>query len=137
MRGMRALLLFFGAAILFAQPSVRVLTADQLKEMVDAKARFFFVDVREPKELEELGTLRGFANIPLGQVAERLSEIPKDQPILPACNRAVRASEAAAILLKNGYNVVGAVGMLEWRDRGYPLVFPRGKKIYSSAGSVN
>lgn len=134
---MRALFLLFGAALLCAQAPVKVLTADELKEMVDSKARFFFVDVREPKELEELGTLRGFVNIPLGQVAERLSEIPKDQPILPACNRAVRASEAAAILLKNGYNVVGAVGMLEWRDKGYPLVYPRGKKIHSSARSVN
>jgi len=130
---MRALLLLFSTALLFAQAPVKVLTADELKEMVDAKAKFFFVDVREPKELEELGTLRGFVNIPLGQVAQRLSEIPKDQPILPACNRGVRASEAAAILLKNGYNVIGAVGMLEWRDKGYPLVYARGKKIHSPA----
>lgn len=49
-----------------------------------AKGQVFFLDVREPKELEELGTLDGYVNIPLGQIEKRLSEIPKDKAIITA-----------------------------------------------------
>lgn len=44
----------------------------------------FFLDVREPKELEELGTFEGYVNIPLGQIEKRLAEIPKDKAIITA-----------------------------------------------------
>jgi len=40
--------------------------------------------VREPKELTELGTIKGYVNIPLGQLESRLSEIPKDKLIVTA-----------------------------------------------------
>ena len=44
----------------------------------------FFLDVREPQEIEELGTFEGYANIPLGQIEQRLSEIPRNTPIVTA-----------------------------------------------------
>ena len=44
----------------------------------------FFLDVREPKELEELGTLEGYYNIPIGELEKRLGELPKDKLILTA-----------------------------------------------------
>ena len=34
--------------------------------MRDKKAKLFYLDVREPKELEELGPIDGHANIPTG-----------------------------------------------------------------------
>jgi rhodanese-related sulfurtransferase len=40
--------------------------------------------VREPKELEELGTIKGYVNIPLSQIENRLSEIPKNKLIVTA-----------------------------------------------------
>jgi hypothetical protein len=48
------------------------------------ESEVFFLDVREPKELVELGTLEGYVNIPLGQIESRLSEIPKDKAIITA-----------------------------------------------------
>ena len=42
------------------------------------------LDVREPKELEELGTLEGYVNIPIGQLEQRLDELPKDRLIVTA-----------------------------------------------------
>ena len=48
------------------------------------KGEVFFLDVREPSELEELGTLEGYVNIPLGQIEKRLKEIPKDKAIITA-----------------------------------------------------
>jgi rhodanese-related sulfurtransferase len=59
------------------------LSADELKELLEKK-KIFFLDVREPKELTELGTIKGYVNIPLGQMEGRLSEIPKDKLIVTA-----------------------------------------------------
>ena len=42
------------------------------------------LDVREPKELEELGTLEGYVNIPIGQLEQRLDELPRDRLIVTA-----------------------------------------------------
>jgi 3-mercaptopyruvate sulfurtransferase SseA len=49
-----------------------------------AEGKVVFLDVREPNELEELGTLPGYINIPLGQLEKRLGELPKDKAILTA-----------------------------------------------------
>jgi len=59
------------------------LSADELKELLEKK-KIFFLDVREPKELTELGTIKGYVNIPLGQLEGRLPEIPKDTLIVTA-----------------------------------------------------
>ena len=48
------------------------------------KGEAFLLDVREPKELEELGTFEGYVNIPVGQLEKRLSEVPKDKAIITA-----------------------------------------------------
>jgi hypothetical protein len=42
------------------------------------------LDVREPKEIEELGGYEGAINIPLTQLEKRLGELPKDKTILTA-----------------------------------------------------
>jgi hypothetical protein len=44
----------------------------------------FFLDLREPKELEEFGSYEGYVNIPMSQLESRLGELPKDRPILTA-----------------------------------------------------
>ena len=42
------------------------------------------LDVREPKEIEELGGYEGAINIPVTQLEKRLGELPKDKTILTA-----------------------------------------------------
>jgi hypothetical protein len=49
-----------------------------------AGGKVFFLDVREPKEIEELGSYEGYVNIPMSQLESRLGELPKDRPILTA-----------------------------------------------------
>ncbi len=61
----------------------RRVEADEIDKYIQEK-KVFFLDVREPKELEELGTLEGYYNIPLGQLEKRLGELPKDKLILTA-----------------------------------------------------
>ncbi len=66
-----------------AKPQAPKMASDDVVALLE-KGEVFFLDVREPKELEELGTLEGYVNIPLGQIESRLSEIPKDQAIITA-----------------------------------------------------
>jgi hypothetical protein len=61
---------------------MRVKAADIDSVMQDGKV--FFLDVREPKELEEFGSYEGYVNIPMSQLESRLGELPKDRPILTA-----------------------------------------------------
>ena len=114
---------------LFAQPSTVVgpkkLTPEELKQMIDSKQEFFFLDVREPKELEERGTIKGYVNIPLSQLENRVKEIPKNVAIVSACARGVRAAKAAAILDKNGYKQVTLCAMEEYKAKGFDLIYPK------------
>jgi rhodanese-related sulfurtransferase len=122
----RCLVPILAAGILYAADATKQFTADELKQYLEKNGKkVFFLDVREPKEIQELGSIKGYVNIPLSQVESRLSEIPKDRTVVTACNRGVRAGKAAEILRKNGYNVVGACGLLEWKDKGYPLDYPK------------
>lgn len=76
----RRLLLALSTVVgLFGQNSQdKDLTADELKGMLDKKVKLFFLDVREPKEIEELGSIEGYVNIPMSQLEARIKEIPKD-----------------------------------------------------------
>ena len=65
------------------QPNAQKMASDDVMALVE-KGEVFFLDVREPKELEELGTFDGYVNIPLGQIEKRLNEIPKDKAIITA-----------------------------------------------------
>jgi hypothetical protein len=58
-------------------------SADEIDKLL-AEGKVLLLDVREPKELEDLGTIEGSLNIPVGQLENRLSEVPKDRLILTA-----------------------------------------------------
>jgi hypothetical protein len=57
--------------------------ADDIDKVM-AEGNVFFLDVREPKEIEEGGSYEGYVNIPMSQLESRLGELPKDRPILTA-----------------------------------------------------
>jgi predicted sulfurtransferase len=66
-----------------AQPQAPRMSSDEVLARLE-KGDVFFLDVREPRELAELGTFEGYVNIPLGQLEERLDEVPQDKPIITA-----------------------------------------------------
>ena len=45
---------------------------------------YLLLDVRRPDEIERLGTVEGYLNIPIEELADRLEEVPRDRPILTA-----------------------------------------------------
>ena len=124
-----ALILIAFSVTFSAQPQAsgakaKKLAPDELKTLLDRKD-ICFLDVREPKELEDIGSIKGYVNIPVGQLESRYQELPKDKLIITACNHGVRASRAAEILEKHGYKTAGACGILEWKEKNYPVVYPK------------
>ena len=51
-------------------------------DTVMAKGDVIMLDVRDPKEIDELGGYEGAINIPLPELEKRLGELPKDKRIL-------------------------------------------------------
>ncbi|HEX4883454.1 MAG TPA: MBL fold metallo-hydrolase [Casimicrobiaceae bacterium] len=82
------------------------------------------LDVRERDEIDgPLGRLRGATCIPLGELASRTGELPKDKPIVAVCRAGARSAQAVAMLAKAGFADVAnlAGGMLRWRAEGHPV----------------
>lgn len=61
-------------------PAQNLSTEELEKYMKDKKV--FFLDVREPDEIKQLGSVPGYVNIPVGELEKRLSEVPKDKLII-------------------------------------------------------
>jgi predicted sulfurtransferase len=53
-------------------------------DSVMSKGDVVLLDVRQPKEIEELGGYEGAINIPVTELEKRLGELPKDKTILTA-----------------------------------------------------
>src|SRR5690606_20657243 len=71
----------------------------------------------------EAGHLPGVPNIPLGYLADRLEEIPRDRPVVLQCETGGRSAIAAGLLQARGIeraiNLEG--GIVEWSRRGNPV----------------
>ena len=74
--------LFIAAMIAGFQlaPAQEISTEELEKYLKDKKV--FFLDVREPDEVKQLGSVPGYVNIPLGQLERRLNEVPKDKLVV-------------------------------------------------------
>ena len=85
------------------------------------------IDIREAKE-HATGVAQGVVLLPMSQVAQRISEIPKqaDQPVLLICNTQNRSRAVTEALQEQGFTNIRYVngGMSEWAKRGWPMVKP-------------
>ena len=106
-----------------ADPARRV-EPDAIDALI-AKGDVVVLDVREPAELKETGTVKGAIHIPLGQLEARLGELPKDKVILTACRSGGRASKAMALLEAKGFKTAGFCGLQHYKGQ---RVFPGGAK---------
>jgi sulfur-carrier protein adenylyltransferase/sulfurtransferase len=99
------------------------ITPHELKRRMDAGERFELIDVREPFEYE-IAQIDGAKLIPLGEIAERLDELEREQPIIIHCHSGMRSAQAAQLLQERGfakvYNLEG--GIDAWSDQVDPNV---------------
>lgn len=71
------------------------------------------LDVRSVAEFAA-GSAPGTVNIPLDALGSRLTEIPRDKPVVVGCASGTRSGMARLLLRKNGYAPVYNIG--GWRN---------------------
>jgi rhodanese-related sulfurtransferase len=93
----------------------------------DAYAKYqqdaFFLDVRNQSEWDQFHLAKSTL-IPLDQLQNRLSELPKDRDIVVICRSGHRSQSGVAILQQAGFTRVVCMsgGLQAWVDAGYPVV---------------
>jgi rhodanese-related sulfurtransferase len=94
----------------------------QLRQRLKAEPAPFLLDVREPWEYQA-GHVPGAQLIPLGELEQRVTEVPRDRPVLAICHSGQRSLAAAGYLQQLGYTSVSNVdgGTAAWIERGYPV----------------
>ncbi|KAF5064066.1 FAD-dependent oxidoreductase [Petrimonas sp.] len=96
----------------------RGISAEQLKDKLKNKEPMLLLDVRNPNEFEEVRLGIGERLVPLGQLRNRLGEMPEDKSreIITWCKISLRGYEAALILQANGYTNVKVLegGIVAW-----------------------
>jgi rhodanese-related sulfurtransferase len=82
----------------------------------------FILDVREPFEWDEIH-IPGATLIPLDTLASRMSDVPRDKPIVVVCRSGNRSQHGRDILLNAGFTNVTSLdgGMRAWQTAGFPV----------------
>ncbi len=95
------------------------ITYAQFQEIKDEVT---ILDVRTPAEIA-YGAVQGHLNIPVDDLRERLSEVPKGNPVVVYCAVGVRAYIASRILMQAGfdkvYNFAGGYTSFRVVDKDY------------------
>ena len=84
---------------------------------------FYLLDVRKIDERKK-SHIEGSHHIYVGEIPEKLDEIPRNMPIIIYCDAGNKSSIAASILKNEGYQDVTSVlgSMNAWMKAGYPVV---------------
>ena len=85
------------------------------------------LDVRQPAEYKS-GHIAGTKLIPLHELQDKITQLPKDRPIIAVCRSGSRSGRAARILTEAGYEVENLRGgMIAWEMAGFPVKKGSGK----------
>jgi len=102
---------------------MRELTVQELNDWRNSGRPFVLIDVREPMEYET-GNING-VSIPMGEVLQRINEIPREGDVVIHCKSGGRSGNVVRYLSSemgydNLYNLQG--GMLAWKSQIDPSV---------------
>lgn len=97
----------FGLGTLFGGSSNRIDPATASRLVAEGA---MLLDVRTPQEFAT-GAAKGAVNIPVQELAARVSELPRDRPIVAYCRSGARSSSAVASLVRAGYDAHDAGGL--------------------------
>ncbi|HEX8276588.1 MAG TPA: MBL fold metallo-hydrolase [Longimicrobiaceae bacterium] len=101
--------------------TVADVTPDEMEQR-RLTGRVELVDVRNSSEWEA-GHLPGARNLPLGRLAERLGELPRDRTLVVHCQSGARAGVAVSLLQARGFrDVLHLAGdFAGWKAAGRPV----------------
>lgn len=104
---------------------MKEINVQELKGMIDAKEDIVIIDVREEYEYDAANI--GATLIPMGDVMERVNEIPKDKKVIVHCRSGKRSATVIGALEQNfGYtNLVNLKGgIMAWAAEIDPSLNP-------------
>src|SRR5215471_285508 len=105
------------------EEAVPAISARELKRKIDACEPCELIDVREVFEYE-IARINGAKLIPLGEIADRTDELPRERMIVVHCHSGQRSAQAVRLLRQRGfaniYNLEG--GIDAWSDQIDPSV---------------
>lgn len=109
-----ALVMFFIIRRILPAKGINNITTAELKNQLHDKNKQY-IDVRTPAEFKS-NNIRGFKNIPLHQLPQKLNDLSKDKEVIVICQSGMRSNKASAILKKHGFTQVTNVrgGMSAW-----------------------
>ncbi|MEM6427782.1 MAG: rhodanese-like domain-containing protein [Deinococcota bacterium] len=86
------------------------------------------VDVREQDEYDTV-RIPNTVLIPLSELQERYSELPKDRDLVIHCRSGKRSAKATDFLNQHGYNATNvAGGILAWEQQELPVIHGEGNE---------
>jgi hydroxyacylglutathione hydrolase len=117
---------YFEASALAGAPPGSIARITQLEPAelarMDGDHTPLVIDVRHDSEWNS-GHLPAAVHIPLGQLTDRLSELPQRRPLVTQCQSGARSAIAASLLRRAGFadvsNLVG--GYSAWEQAGLPI----------------
>src|SRR5438094_1941350 len=101
-----------------ADQAVPTISVHDVKRKMDAREAFQLIDVRETFEYE-IARIDGAKLIPLGEIADRADELPREQLIVVHCHSGQRSAQAVRLLRQRGFaNVYNLEGGIDaWSDQ--------------------
>ncbi|MBI2469978.1 MAG: rhodanese-like domain-containing protein [Planctomycetes bacterium] len=107
------------------QTEVKNISPKQAKELIDKEKDVFVLDVRTKEEYDKMH-IKGANLIPIQEMEQNISKIPKDRKVIVHCAAGKRSAKACEMLkdkgLKELYNVDG--GINKWQAEGFPVEKP-------------
>ncbi len=102
---------------------MKEISVQELQKWLAEGEDFLLIDVREPLEYET-GNIKGL-HIPMGEILNRLEEIPADKRVVIHCKAGGRSGNVVRYLtaekgFSNLYNLTG--GILAWKNEIDPTI---------------
>ena len=105
------------------EDTIDLLSAERVKQLMDAGEKLTFIDMRPAREYQQ-NRLPGARSLPIAEVANRFSEIPKSGRVVLYCDcKTYDIADRAVFLEYRGYRNIFVMpeGYSGWVKRGYPV----------------
>ena len=105
------------------EDTVDNISAERAKQLLDTGEKLVFIDMRPAQEYQQ-SRLPGARSLPIAEVANRFSEIPKSGRVVLYCDcKPYDIADRAVFLEYRGYRNIFIMpeGYTGWVKRGYPI----------------
>lgn len=103
---------------------VKHISVEETKRLMDS-GDAYFIDVRpEIAAKQTYFEFQNVFNIPLQNLPDKLSVIPKEIIIICVCTSGFDSTKAVNFFNRNGYKDVYNMdgGIIEWKNKGFPII---------------